>query len=141
VLREYINAKGNKVGEWLQLDFNDRDSQGTFKLKQFHSDIDIPRVLQTLPVREKMDDEKVDKLVEGLHNGEPQLITLEKNGITQQVTIAVNPRLKTLDLLSSKGKKLSLTEAFGGNKEKSQVVDFFHALKNSASRKSGLSVK
>ncbi len=46
-----------------------------------------------------------------------------------------------VDMLNAFLERVSLTEELEGNREKSQVVDFFHALKKSESRKSGLSVR
>lgn len=141
VQQQYTNVVGARQGVWLQLDFNDRDSQGNFKLKQFHSDMDIEKTLQELPFREKMNTQAMDKLLQGLRNGEPQTITLEKDGVARPVAIAVNPQLKTLDLLNEQGKKVSLAEALGENKEKSQLVQFTQDMKNTPSRKTGLSVR
>jgi hypothetical protein len=141
IQQDYINAAGQKQAVWIKLDFNDRDNQGNFKRREFHSNMDITKSMEALPIQEKTSKQTMEKLLQGLQNGDPQAVTLVKDGKTQQVNIEINPQLKMIDLINGHGKKISLAEALGEKKEKSQVVQLSGKLQTMQSRKSGLTVK
>ena len=48
----------------MQLDFNDRDAFGNYKIKEFHAGYgyDLKSILQQLPIQELMNNSEIEKL-------------------------------------------------------------------------------
>lgn len=102
-------------GTWLQLDFNDKDQHGNFRIKQFHSDYgyDLDKVLQQLPLKELLNKNETEKLKEALKNGDRISISFVKNGNEQRFYIEANPQFKSVNIYDEHSGKITLHTALG----------------------------
>ncbi len=102
-------------GIWLQLDLNDKDQHGNFRIKQFHSDYgyDLDKVLQQLPLRELTNTVETEKLKEALKNGEKISVSFIKDGNEQRFYIEANPQFKSVNIYDEHSRKITLHTALG----------------------------
>lgn len=102
-------------GTWMQLDFNDKDAQGNFRVKQFHSDYgyDLDKVLQQLPLKELLNKGEADKLQEALKNGNRISVSFVKDGNEQRFYIEANPQFKSVNIYDEHSRKITLHTALG----------------------------
>lgn len=102
-------------GTWMQLDFNDKDPNGNFRIKQFHSDYgyDLEKVLQQLPLKELLNNGEADKLQEGLKNGNRMSVSFVKDGNEQRFYIEANPQFKSVNIYDEHSRKITLNTALG----------------------------
>lgn len=104
-----------REGFWMQLDFNDKDAQGNFRIKQFPSDYgyNIEKVLQQLPLKELLDKTAAQKLGEALKNGERVAVSFIKDGNEQRYYIEANPQFKSVNIYDEHTRKITLSTALG----------------------------
>jgi len=104
-----------REGVWMQLDFNDKDAQGNFRIKQFHSDYgyNIEKVLQQLPLKELQNKTEAQKLEEALKNGDRVSVSFLKDGNEQRFYIEANPQFKSVNIYDEHSRKITLNTALG----------------------------
>ncbi len=102
-------------GTWMQLDFNDKDPNGNFRIKQFHSDYgyDLEKVLQQLPLKEPLNKGEADKLHEALKNGNRISVSFVKDGNERRFYIEANPQFKSVNIYDEHSRKITLHTALG----------------------------
>ncbi|XHR94315.1 hypothetical protein ACFJIV_29195 [Mucilaginibacter sp. UC70_90] len=95
---------------WMQLDLNDKDGAGNYRLRHFSSDhqIRIEAALRKLPV--KIGADEFGGLVAGLKNGEKSAVTLHVNKKDHAVAIGINPLKNELLLYKANGERTTLYE-------------------------------
>lgn len=100
---------------WIQLDFNDKDQNGNFRVKQFHSDYgyNLETALQQLPLKELLSKDETDKLQDALKNGSRISVSFLKDGKEQQFYIEANPQFKSVNIYDEHSRKLTLNTALG----------------------------
>jgi len=94
-------------GEWLQMDFNDKDTSGNFRLLRFadaKTDAAIMQQLHALPFAAKPDERSLDILFNDMAMGKHTETVLVLAGKETTVTIGANPRHAGLLLLNGNGK-------------------------------------
>lgn len=98
---------------WMQLDFNDRDTHGNYRVQRFYDGygFDLEKKLYQLPLKELGNPEKSRELVKALQNGERKEVTFIQGNKQQRIVLEANPRFKSLNLFNQKGEKISLTQA------------------------------
>lgn len=104
-----------KEGRWLQLDFNDRDALGNFRVKEFHAGYgyNIDQVLQQLPLKELLNKGEADRLRDALRHGERQSVTFTKDGHERRYYIEANPQHKSVNVYDEHSRKITLNTALG----------------------------
>ncbi|NGM89738.1 hypothetical protein G5B35_20785, partial [Parapusillimonas sp. SGNA-6] len=104
-----------KEGRWLQLDFNDRDALGNFRVKEFHAGYgyNIDQVLQQLPLKELLNQGEADRLRDALKHGERQSVTFTKDGHERRYYIEANPQHKSVNVYDEHSRKITLNTALG----------------------------
>ena len=140
VEQAYSKALGGRQTVWVRLDFNDRDNQGNFKRREYHSHMDLEKTLEALPISEKANRSEMQQLLAGLRNGERVAVTLLKEGKEIPVSAEMNPSIKNVDLYNVNGKKVSIGEALGDKKERAPVVALNRGSEEKQQRKTGVSV-
>jgi len=140
VEQEYRNALGERQTAWVKLDFNDKDNAGNFKRREYHAHTDLEKALEALPLREKASHAEMEKLLQGLRNGERLAVDLVKDGKGIPVTLEVNASLKNVDLYNSNGKRVARSEALGERKEKAPVVSLNQGNEEKERRKTGMAM-
>lgn len=104
-----------KGGTWMQLDFNDKDPHGNYRVKQFHPDYgyDLDKVLQQLPLKELLNKGEADKLQEALKNGSRMSVTFVKDGNEHRFYIEANPQFKSVNIYDEHSRKITYHTALG----------------------------
>jgi len=102
-------------GIWMQLDFNDKDAQGNYRMKQFHADYgyDLERVLKELPLKELLNKSDADKLREALKDGNRISVSFIKDGNEQRFYIEANPQFQSVNIYDEHSRKITLNTALG----------------------------
>lgn len=104
-----------KEGKWVQLDLNDKDPQGNFRLKEFHSDYgyNLEKALQQLPLKEMLNKSEADKLHDALKQGGRQSVSFIRDGNEQRYFIEANPQFKSVNIYDEHSRKITLNTALG----------------------------
>ncbi len=104
-----------KNGTWVQLDFNDKDANGNFRMKEFHSGYgyNLQKVLQQLPLKELLNESEANKLHDALKNGNRLAVSFIKNGNEQRYHIEANPQFKSVNIYDEHVRKITLNTALG----------------------------
>ena len=99
----------------MQLDFNDKNPNGNFRIKQFHSDYgyDLEKVLQQFPLKDLLNKVEADKLHDGLKNGNRISVSFVKDGNEHRFYIEANPQFKSVNIYDEHSRKITLHTALG----------------------------
>ncbi|MGN6400699.1 MAG: hypothetical protein ACTHMD_09605 [Flavisolibacter sp.] len=100
VHKEMNPKEGERYHAWLQLDFNQKEENGNFRLRQFHEQYgyDLAGVLAKFPIRELSDETKAERLMMSLQKGNLQPVTMMVHGKVQKLSIQADPQFKTLTI-------------------------------------------
>lgn len=104
-----------KGGTWVQLDFNDKDPQGNYRVKEFQSGYgyDLEKVLQQLPLKELLNKSEANNLQDALKQGSRQSVSFVKDGNEQRYYIEANPQFKSVNIYDEHSRKITLATALG----------------------------
>ncbi|MBN8879879.1 MAG: hypothetical protein J0I32_20210 [Sphingobacteriales bacterium] len=95
--------------DWIQMDFNDKDNQGNFKLIRFGQeklDDGIRDALMRLPTKDQLSPEERERILHELSQGNPVRVNLAKNSNEIQAIVHANPRQSGIVVLNGDGKVL-----------------------------------
>ncbi len=95
--------------EWVQMDFNDKDAQGNYKLIRFSNerlDEGIMDALSKLPTKDNLSNENKLEIFQELSKGNPFKVTLTRNAEELQAVIYANPRQSGIIVMNNDGKVL-----------------------------------
>lgn len=144
VQREYTGMEGNGQSSWRQLDFNDKDAIGNYKMKEFHAayGYDLKHVLQQLPLKELMSGQETEKLMNALKVGGRHAVSFLKDGKEQRFYIEANPQFKAVNIYDEHSKKISMASALGNKTAEPAQLPKKISLQHQVgqTRKNGLSV-
>jgi hypothetical protein len=106
-----LDAQGNRQISWRQLDFNDKDSSGNFRIKEFPQGygFDLIQSIQPLLPYSKLSPNGIETLTVSLAAGNKPEIVLHKDNLILKVFIEANPHFKRLNIYNEKGEKVSLS--------------------------------
>lgn len=118
VNKDLTNKEGESYNAWIQLDFKNTDTNGNFKLNQYHQNygFDLESALSKHPIKELKKDSYKDDLMNSLKKGNLQSATFIKDKQEVKHYIEANPQFKTLTIYDANQKRLDTREA----KEKKQ---------------------
>jgi hypothetical protein len=107
VNKDLNNKEGQPYNAWLQLDFQEKDKNDNFKVKQYHTGYgyDLEMVIAKYPIKEQLEAEQKTKLMKSLEKGNLTQVTFAREGGEDKMFVAANPQYKTLDLYDSKMQK------------------------------------
>ncbi len=107
VNKDLNNKEGQPYNAWLQLDFQEKDKNDNFKVKQYHAGYgyDLEMVMAKYPIKEQLNAEEKTKLMKSLEKGNLTQVTFAREGGEDKMYIAANPQYKNLDLYNSKMEK------------------------------------
>jgi hypothetical protein len=105
VQKELADKNGQHYKAWLQLDGKEKDPAGNYKVNQFHEKygFDLEKKLSELPIKQLGDPEQKAVLIKSLQKGNLQTVTFEKNGQSDQLFIAANPKFKAISTFDQAG--------------------------------------
>ncbi len=112
VNKDLVNKQEDKYNSWVQLDRNDADEKGNFKVKHFHENYgyDLEAVLSKHKIKELGDDTDKGRLIDSLKKGNKQSVTFIKEGEEQKGFVQANPQYKSLKIFDGKGKEIRQNE-------------------------------
>jgi len=107
VNKDLTNKEGQPYNAWLQLDFQEKDKNDNFKVKQYHAGYgyDLDMVMAKYPIKEQLNAEEKTKLMKSLEKGNLTPVTFAREGGEDKMYIAANPQYKNLDLYNVKMEK------------------------------------
>lgn len=111
-------------GSWKQLDFNDRDSDGNYKIKEFPQSYgyNIEKALSKLPL--KISDQlEFSELITSLKDGRREEAILLKDGQEQKVFIEANPQYRSVNIYNESLKKISLSNVHDSIKSENVKIE------------------
>jgi len=93
---------------WKQLDFNDKDAAGNFRIRHFNENYgyNLDQALAGLPAKE----EQRIGLLESLRNGEKVITKLTVSGKEHDVTLAADPLKRDIAIYDANGQKVTLEQ-------------------------------
>lgn len=110
-----------KHQQWMQLDLNDKDPSGNFKIKAFPEayGYDLVKTVEQLPLKDSSSEAK-DKLLDAIKSGgKPEILLLHGNG-EMKISVEANPQHKTLNVFDEQQKKISLSSVLNNGKDEKQ---------------------
>jgi hypothetical protein len=107
VNKDLNNREGQPYNAWLQLDFQEKDKNDNYKVKQYHAGYgyDVEMALSKYPIKEQLNGEEKTKLMKSLEKGNLAQVTFAREGGEDKMFIAANPQYKNLDLYDSRMQK------------------------------------
>lgn len=122
VNKDLVNKQQEAYNSWVQLDKNDADEKGNFKMKHFHENYgyDLEAVLSKHQIKELGDGTDKERLLESLKKGNKQSVTFIKDGEEQKGFVQANPQYKSVKVFDGKGKEVRQNEAKAEKQETSK---------------------
>jgi hypothetical protein len=113
---EYNLLSGHAIernGTWVQLDFNDKDPNGNFRMKEFHSGLiyNLEMIFATALLKELLNKSEADKLHGELKDGNRLAVSFLKNGNEKRFYIEANPLFKSVNIYDDYSGKIRLNTA------------------------------
>ncbi len=98
VNKDLTTKEGEKYNAWVQMDFKETDTNGNFKMKQFHQNYgyNIEQALAKLPIKELATDTDKAALIQSLQKGNRQAVTFAQEGKEQRQYVEANPQFKSI---------------------------------------------
>lgn len=98
VFKEMAPKLGEKYHAWIQLDLNQKESDGNYRLKQFpkNHDYDLKSTLQPFPIKKLLEPQKAERLLLSLQKGNKQLVTMMSEGKEQKYFVQADPEYKAI---------------------------------------------
>lgn len=103
VNKDLINSEEKPYNAWLQLDFNEKDKNENYKVRQFHSGYgyDLEKAIEKHPIKEMNDPTLRLRLIESLEKGNLHQVTMDKGGKEEKMFIEASPQYKNVNLYNS----------------------------------------
>jgi len=104
VNKDLTTKEGQPFNAWLQLDFQEKDKNDNYKVKQYHAGYgyDLEMTVAKYPIREQVEPDQKASLLKSLEKGNMTQVTFVKEGKDEKMFVTANPQFKTLDLYDSK---------------------------------------
>jgi len=109
VHKDLVTKEGQPYKAWIQLDFENKDKNNNFEVKQYHENYgyDLKAAVEKLAVAELKDPEKEKSLMQSLQKGNVQSITIEKDGNSHKMFMEADPQYKKVTLYDSNMKMVA----------------------------------
>ncbi|MEO5682525.1 MAG: hypothetical protein ABIQ88_07780 [Chitinophagaceae bacterium] len=103
VHKDLVTKEGQPYKAWMQLDFDNKDKNNNFEVKQFHEKygFDLKAAVEKFPITELKETDKEKALMQSLQKGNVQSVTIEKDGSSHKMFIEADPQFKKVNLYDS----------------------------------------
>lgn len=103
VHKDLVTKEGQPYKAWMQLDFETKDKNNNFEVKQFHENygFDLKAAVEKFPITDLKDADKEKALMQSLQKGNVQSVTIEKDGSSHKMFIEADPQFKKVNLYDS----------------------------------------
>ncbi|MDQ2721564.1 MAG: hypothetical protein M3Z26_17640 [Bacteroidota bacterium] len=124
LFKDLITKEGQPYKAWMQLDFENKDKNNNFEVKQYHEKygFDLKAAVEKFPITDLKDPEKEKVLMQSLQKGNVQSVTIEKDGNSHKMFIGADPQYKKINLYDS-NMKLMVKESVGQYQSVSQASE------------------
>ncbi|WP_369014140.1 hypothetical protein [Flavobacterium anhuiense] len=122
VNKDLKNKEGKSYNCWLQLNFKQSDSQGNFKLNQYHQNYgyDLEASLSKHSIKELNSPQYKDDLLNSLKKGNLQSATFVVGGVESKMYVEANPQFKTVNVYDANLQRINHRESKEEKKAESQ---------------------
>ncbi len=98
-----MTKEGQPYKAWMQLDFENKDKNNNFEVKQFHEKygFDLKASVEKFPITDLKEPDKEKALMQSLQKGNVQSVTIEKDGSGHKMFIEADPQFKKVNLYDS----------------------------------------
>ncbi len=109
VHKDLTTKEGQPYKAWIQLDFENKDKNNNFEVKQFHENYgyDLKAAVEKFSVAELNDPDKSKALMQSLEKGNVQSVTIEKDGSSHKMFMEADPQYKKVTLYDSNMKMVA----------------------------------
>lgn len=109
VHKDLVTKEGQPYKAWMQLDFENKDKNNNFEVKQFHEKygFDLKAAVEKFAIAELNDPEKEKTLMQSLQKGNVQSVTIEKDGSSHKMFIEADPQFKKVTMYDSNMKMVA----------------------------------
>lgn len=109
VHKDLTTKEGQPYKAWIQLDFENKDKNNNFEIKQFHENYgyDLKVAAEKFGVAELNDPDKAKALMQSLEKGNVQSVTIEKDGSSHKMFMEADPQYKKVTLYDSNMKMVA----------------------------------
>lgn len=105
-----LSGRSIQHGEtWMQLDLNDKDTKGNFRIMEFHRNygFDLEAALRQLPLKHTPNERQTMRMLEQLKNGDRVSLMLA-GAKKQECYIEANPKFRSINIYNERNKKIAL---------------------------------
>lgn len=109
VHKDLTTKEGQPYKAWIQLDFENKDKNNNFEVKQFHENYgyDLKAAVEKFAIAELNDPEKAKALMQSLEKGNVQSVTIEKDGSSHKMFMEADPQYKKVTMYDSNMKMVA----------------------------------
>lgn len=109
VHKDLTTKEGQPYKAWIQLDFENKDKNNNFEVRQFHENYgyDLKAAVEKFAVAELNDPDKAKALMQSLEKGNVQSVTIEKDGSSHKMFMEADPQYKKVTLYDSNMKMVA----------------------------------
>ncbi|TXJ23376.1 MAG: hypothetical protein E6Q24_18505 [Chitinophagaceae bacterium] len=109
VHKDLVTKEGQPYKAWIQLDFENKDKNNNFEVRQFHENYgyDLKAAVEKFAVAELNDPDKAKALMQSLEKGNVQSVTIEKDGSSHKMFMEADPQYKKVILYDSNMKMVA----------------------------------
>ncbi|CAC9974431.1 hypothetical protein [Flavobacterium panici] len=135
VNKDLRNKDGELYNAWISINFKETDSNGSFKLNQYHQNYgyDLESSMTKHSIKELGTPKFKEDLLNSLKKGNLQSVTFVVGGVESKMYIEANPQFKTIKVYDqnmerinhreSKEEKKSILENQSATKEQKKSID------------------
>lgn len=129
-------------GKWVQLDFNDRDEKGNFRIRDYRTgpQYDLIEKLKELPLK-PISPEEEKKIIENLKAGERTSVSFSMDGVEKRFYIEANPQFRNITIYDKHSKKITMNNRELGPNELAVVHKIQEMREKSSNKRVGIKVK
>lgn len=122
VNKDLKNKEGESYNCWLKMNFKESDSQGNFKLNQYHQNYgyDLEASLAKHSIKELNTPKYKEDLLNSLKKGNLQSVTFVVGGTESKMYVEANPQFKTVNVYDTNLQRINHRESKEEKKAESQ---------------------
>jgi len=98
VHKQLSDIEGNKYSAWIQLNFEQKDLNNNYKVRQFRNEYELEKILEKYPIKEWKHDQLRKSLVRSLEKGNLHVVTFERKNKEEKKVIEANPQYKSINI-------------------------------------------
>ena len=113
VNKDLTNKEGQVYNAWVQMDFKEADTNGNFKLNQYHQNYgyDVENALSKHPIKELETAKYKEDLLDSIKKGNLQSVTFVRDGNEIKQYVEANPQFKTINVYDTNMKRIDNRQA------------------------------